>query len=237
MAAAVAVLAALAPALVAAPAQPAKAALLLGLLARLDALEGEAQRLRAQVGTLAAQHQEQSRTIAALLAARVPRGDPAPLFRQPFPAAVNRTFLSKARDSVSIRDFGAVCSGDPATDDSPAIQAALDSGASRVEFPAGTCMLRRTVTVAGRAGLVLVGSGVFQTILQGPGGEANTLELVNRTSRVRLSDMTLHGNDTRGAALHIASTTVRRLSDLFAAVQSPVCAPPARGESSLSLQQ
>jgi len=205
MAAAVAVLAALAPALlVAAPAEPADAT----LLARLDALEGEAQRLRAQVGTLAAQHQEQSRTIAAL-AARVPRADPAPLFRQPFPAAVNRTFLSKARDSVSIRDFGAVCSGDPATDDSPAIQAALDSGASRVEFPAGTCMLRRTVTVAGRAGLVLVGSGAFQTILQGPGAEANTLELVNRTSRVRLSDMTLHGNDTRGAALHIASTTVR----------------------------
>ena len=124
MAAAVAVLAALAPALVAAPAQPADATLLPGLLARLDALEGEAQRLRAQVGTLAAQHQEQSRTIAALRAARVPRGDPAPLFRQPFPAAVNRTFLSKARDSVSIRDFGAVCSGDPATDDSPAIQAA-----------------------------------------------------------------------------------------------------------------
>ena len=210
MAAVVAVLVALAPALVAAPAEPADAT----LLARLDALEGEAQRLRAQVGTLAAQHQEQSRTIAALLAARVPRGDPAPLFRQPFPAAVNRTFLSKARDSVSIRDFGAVCSGDPATDDSPAIQAALDSGASRVEFPAGTCMLRRTVTVVGRAGLVLVGSGAFQTILQGPGGEANTLELVNRTSRVRLSDMTLHGNDTRGAALHIASTTVRRLSDL-----------------------
>ena len=233
MAAAVAVLAALAPALVASPAQPAEAALLPGLLARLDALEGEAQRLRAQVGTLAAQHQEQSRAIAAL-AARVPRAEPTPLFRQPFPAAVNRTFLSKARDSVSIRDFGAVCSGDPATDDSPAIQAALDSGASRVEFPAGTCMLRRTVTVAGRAGLVLVGSGVFQTILQGPGGAANTLELVNRTSRVRLSDMTLHGNDTRGAALHIASTTVRRLSDSFAAVRSPVCAPPARA---LSLQQ
>ena len=42
----------------------------------------------------------------------------------------------KLNDTVSVKDFGAV--GDGVTDDTAAIQAALDSGASTVTVPDGT---------------------------------------------------------------------------------------------------
>jgi hypothetical protein len=49
--------------------------------------------------------------------------------------SVNRTVQSRLRDFVSVKDFGAV--GDGVTDDTAAIQAALDSGAEQIYFPAG----------------------------------------------------------------------------------------------------
>lgn len=51
--------------------------------------------------------------------------------------AVSRTVQSKLRDVVSVKDFGAV--GDGVTDDTAAIQAAINSGFSLI-FPSGTYM-------------------------------------------------------------------------------------------------
>ena len=181
------------------------------LAARLDSMQA---RFETQVQWLQNQVEEQSRAITALRAVLVQRPRPPPEttttsgnFRQEFAEAINRTFLSKARDVVDVRDFGALCSGSSGTDDAPGVQAAIDSGASRINFPEGTCLLRSTVVVAGKAGLMLIGSCIFQTVLQGPGGAANVLEFVNRTSRVRMADLSLHGNHTSGAALYIGSTT------------------------------
>jgi hypothetical protein len=50
--------------------------------------------------------------------------------------AVDRTVQDKLRDVVSVKDFGAV--GDGVTNDTAAIQAAIDSGAGCVFFPKGT---------------------------------------------------------------------------------------------------
>lgn len=57
-------------------------------------------------------------------------------FTQSGTGAVARTVHGKLLDTVSVKDFGAT--GDGVTDDTAAVQAALDSGADVVVFPAGT---------------------------------------------------------------------------------------------------
>jgi hypothetical protein len=80
-------------------------------------------------------------------------------FLQAGTGAVTRTVQSKLRDVVSVRDFGAV--GDGVTDDTAAIQAALNSGADRVFVPAGTYKFS-TLTMP--ADFELIGDGIDVTI-------------------------------------------------------------------------
>jgi hypothetical protein len=61
--------------------------------------------------------------------------------------AVQRTMESKLNESVSVTDFGAV--GDGTTVDTAAVQAAINSGAKRIVFPAGKTFLIDQVTSAG----------------------------------------------------------------------------------------
>ena len=65
-------------------------------------------------------------------------------FRQSGTGATNRTQWDKARDIVSVKDFGAV--GDGTTDDTAAFQAALDASLS-VYIPPGDYRLTDTVNV------------------------------------------------------------------------------------------
>jgi hypothetical protein len=59
--------------------------------------------------------------------------------------AIGRTVHQKLQESVSVKDFGAV--GDGVTDDSVAIQAALDSGAISVYVPAAQYYLSQGITI------------------------------------------------------------------------------------------
>jgi hypothetical protein len=63
--------------------------------------------------------------------------------------AVSRTIPSKLKDTVSVKDFGAV--GDGATNDSPAVQAAVDyllaNNGNTLYFPNGTYYLNTTISV------------------------------------------------------------------------------------------
>lgn len=77
--------------------------------------------------------------------------------------AVDRTVANKLRENVSVKDFGAV--GDGITNDTVAIQAALNSGANRVFVPAGTYVITATLTIPDNVSLE--GDGIGATIFDG----------------------------------------------------------------------
>jgi hypothetical protein len=70
--------------------------------------------------------------------------------------SVATTVQTKFRESVSVKDFGAV--GNGTTDDSAAIQTALNSGAKVISFPTGTYLINTTLNLS-TAGQKLVGQG------------------------------------------------------------------------------
>lgn len=83
--------------------------------------------------------------------------------------AVARVLTSRLQDCVSVKDFGAV--GDGVTDDTVAIQAAVDAAAGRpVYVPAGTYVITSTIDMESAAtstfnqGPQLIGDGIGKTI-------------------------------------------------------------------------
>jgi hypothetical protein len=82
------------------------------------------------------------------------------LFTQGGVGAVTRSVQSKLRDTVSVKDYGAV--GDGVVDDTAAIQAAVDA-AKTVYFPAGSYKFSRILIRHNNC--ALVGDGQFRTFL------------------------------------------------------------------------
>lgn len=94
-------------------------------------------------------------------------------YKQSETGAVSRTLGARATDMLSVKDFGAT--GDGSTDDTTAIQAALDGAGKRtVYFPAGTYNVTSTLTIdsATDTGLSLVGEGQ-STIISYTGTTSN----------------------------------------------------------------
>jgi hypothetical protein len=77
--------------------------------------------------------------------------------------AVARSAQDKMRDTVSVKDFGAV--GDGVTDDAAAFNAAIAAAVGEVLVTEGTYLLGSTVTLD-RQGIRLVGAGIGRTILK-----------------------------------------------------------------------
>ena len=86
-------------------------------------------------------------------------------FIQSGTGAVARTAQEKLRDVVSVKDFGAL--GNGVADDTAAIQAAFNSGAKKVVFPAGTYLCSAGLTVPNW--LHICGEGYQPTIGVGTG--------------------------------------------------------------------
>jgi hypothetical protein len=93
------------------------------------------------------------------------------IFTQSGTGAVPRSVNDKLRESVSVKDFGAV--GDGATDDTTAIQNAINAAAGRfVYLPAGTYRVTNTLSYNvtktfgfTSPGIKLVGDGMTKTFL------------------------------------------------------------------------
>lgn len=90
-------------------------------------------------------------------------------FTQVGTGAVTRTVDSKLKDVVSVKDFGAV--GDGVTDDTAAIQAAINTADGRtVLLPAGTYKITSTLTFTPTAAtfekpIRLVGDGMLNSVI------------------------------------------------------------------------
>jgi hypothetical protein len=103
-------------------------------------------------------------------------------FIQSGTGAVARTVQSKGRDSVSVMDFGAV--GDGVTDDSAAIQAAIDAvlsaGGGRVHVPAGSYVIGTSLKP--KTGVLISGDGYGTQLIQKAANlwETTTLTTVTR---------------------------------------------------------
>ncbi|SOD30557.1 Pectate lyase superfamily protein [Variovorax sp. YR752] len=105
------------------------------------------------------------------------------IYTAPRPGAVARTGESRLADVVSVKDFGA--KGDGSTDDTAAIQAAINSFSSggTLYFPAGTYMISSQLNSTVN-GLVFEGAGYLASIIKITSPTATSLNITGWNSGV-----------------------------------------------------
>lgn len=137
----------------------------------------------------------------------------------------------KYRDMLNVKDFGA--KGDGSTDDTAAIQAAIDyavaAGRRSVYFPAGTYIVTSplhaqvetgTTTVGGSTksrytygmGLTLRGEQVGKTVLRKTGQATYTIPANNNINGGRTVDTTLFFGGTEGTGLYVSDLSIENAS-------------------------
>jgi hypothetical protein len=147
-----------------------------------------------------------------------------PSFTQAGTGAVTRTIESKLRDVVSVKDFGA--KGDGTTDDTAAIQAALDTASKAIYFPQGTYRV-----VKGDNSPALT-SSVSDRRIYGEGA-------ITATSTVRKAiyitgartqfSLNCSGNNQIGVFVHIAASDCQVTNCRITDLHSPASAGEVNG--------
>lgn len=94
-------------------------------------------------------------------------------FAQSATSAVARSIQSKLRDTISVKDFGAV--GDGSTDDTAAIQAAVAAATGtitgfKIYFPVGVYKISATIDIGAKQNMFLIGDGSNTTVIQPTSG-------------------------------------------------------------------
>ena len=141
------------------------------------------------------------------------------------------SWKKKARDVLNVKDFGA--KGDGSTDDTAAIQAAIDyavaAGRRSVYFPAGTYIVTSplhaqvktgTTTVGGATrskyaygmGLTLRGEQVGKTVLRKTGQATYTIPANNNINGGSTVDTTLFFGGTEGTGLYVSDLSIENAS-------------------------
>ena len=141
------------------------------------------------------------------------------------------SWKKKARDVLNVRDYGA--KGDGSTDDTAAIQEAIDyavaAGRRSVYFPAGTYIVTSplhaqvetgTTTVGGATrskyaygmGLTLRGEQVGKTVLRKTGQTTYTIPANNNINGGTSVDTTLFFGGTEGTGLYVSDISIENAS-------------------------
>lgn len=99
-----------------------------------------------------------SGNVIATPPATIAEGDASNItYTADYTSAVETTVQAKLDDIASVKDFGAV--GNNSADDTAAIQAALDSGAQVIFFPAGTYKVTSEISTSITSNLAVIGEG------------------------------------------------------------------------------
>jgi hypothetical protein len=110
--------------------------------------------------------------------------------------AVTTTVQAKLRQYVSVQDFGA--KGDNSTDDTLAIQAALNLGPFHaIYFPAGTYIVSNLTC---GADITLYGDGLINSILKFKTGSAGAILTANNAVHLTIRNLGFNGNYTNCAS-------------------------------------
>ena len=181
------------------------AQVVIDITTELDALEAEDVAINGRVDAIDARTDALEAADAALYAST---GSNLVGFLQAGTGAIARPVQSKLRELVSVKDFGAV--GDGVTDDTAAIQAAINYCAGRtLYFPRGT--YRCTDTLHINRGIVIVGDGSYLTIVKfSISGVVNGLEIGTGTGgAAALEDVCIRNICFEGAAQDASMGQVR----------------------------
>lgn len=116
--------------------------------------------------------------------------------------AVATTVQTKLRESVSVKDFGAV--GDGVTDDTAAISLAIASSATSIIFPNGTYKVTSPITVGGKS---LIGQSTTNTIIS-YSGNITVFLLSSNSSLSKLTITHTGAAATSGDAITINGSSV-----------------------------
>jgi hypothetical protein len=120
-------------------------------------------------------------------------------------------------DTVSIKHFGAV--GDGVTDDTAAIQAAIDANAGDVLVPDGDFLVS-SITMPNRVGFTLFGNGMGSRLIQKAGASGALIKWPTRATTCLDAHHTIRGLhfDATNGSHHVIDTTYTQtttLSELF----------------------
>lgn len=124
--------------------------------------------------------------------------------------SVERSVQSKLDETVSVKDFGAV--GDGLTDDTSAIQAAINSfptGKGTILFPSGSYLVTSTITIS-QDRINLVGEGPFISNIQFQPTESDICFFFGKGGEGSTDAGTITSCSMKGFSLMSSNTTLKK---------------------------